>query len=307
MIIASIDIGSNTVLLLIAEVNEIDYTIKPLLNEYRMPRLSKGLSPGDNISNEKTELLLEILSEYKKIIDSHKAEKVILTATNAFRIAANAKEIVELVKLKFGYGIEVIPGSQEAEYAFLGALSAFENSVDKNLVIDIGGGSTELILGDENNIEFRKSFQTGSVSATEKFIKHYPVLTDEITKLSRFLDSLFEEIKGNLFPQRSIAIAGTPTTISCMIQNLPQYNETLVEGSIIHKTRLIALIDKLKTLTPSEVKINFGEVMRGREDIILAGAVILLKIMELLNLSEVLVSSRGIRYGAIVHYLRNRH
>ncbi|GBD88021.1 exopolyphosphatase [bacterium BMS3Abin03] len=305
MTIASIDIGSNTILLLIAKVEQYNNKIIPILNEYRMPRLGKGLKPGGKISGEKIERLIEILTGYKKIIEFYRVDKIILTATNAFRLAANSKEIVQIVKSKFGYDINIISGEEEAEYAFLGALSAFESNDVISLVIDIGGGSTELILGNENSIEYRKSFQTGSVSATEYFLINTPPIKDDIENLNRFLNLTFSEIKNKLSPERSIAIAGTPTTISCMIQNIKHFDEGKIEGSTINYEALKILTGKLVNMTPPEIKETFGEIMHGREDIILAGAFILLQIMELLSLSEVIVSSRGIRYGAIAYYLKS--
>lgn len=304
MTIASIDIGSNTVLLLIAKADTKNHKITPLLNEYRMPRLGKGLKPGGKIEDEKIQLFFEILSEYKNIIEKYNCEKILLTATNAFRLASNSKEIMKLVKEKFGYDIDIISGEVEAELAFLGALSAFDSNDISSLVIDIGGGSTELILGNGNSIEYRKSFQTGSVSATEQYLLSKSPTEIEIINIDKFLNKTFAEIENNLAPQRTIAIAGTPTTISCMLQNLKQYIEEKVEGSIINAFELKGLTEQLKFLTPLQIKERYGEVMQGREDIILAGAFILLKIMELLKLNEVIVSSRGIRYGAIAYYLK---
>jgi len=305
MTIASIDIGSNTVLLLIAKVKQHKKRLIPILNEYQMPRLGERLKPGGKIEDEKIQLFFGILSEYKDIIEQHSCDKILLTATNAFRLSSNSEEIVKLVKEKFGYDINIITGEEEAEYAFLGALSAFEKNDISSLVIDIGGGSTELILGNENSIEYKNSFQTGSVSATEQFLLSKPPEENEIINLDKFLTKTFTEIENNLTPQRAIAIAGTPTTISCMLQNLKQYIEEKVEGSIIKTLELNGLIEQLKILTPPQIKERYGEVMQGREDIILAGAIILSKIMELLKLDEVIVSSRGIRYGAIAYYMKN--
>ncbi|MEJ2195297.1 MAG: hypothetical protein P8X73_10640 [Ignavibacteriaceae bacterium] len=146
MIIASIDVGTNTVLLLLAEVNTSTKSLSTILNEYRMPRLGKNLKPGGNISNDKIEMLLSILTDYQKIIESHNTDNVIVTATNAFRIADNANEIIKQIKDKFGYNVNVISGETESEYAFYGAVpKSADNKL--SLVIDIGGGSTELIIG----------------------------------------------------------------------------------------------------------------------------------------------------------------
>jgi len=139
MIIASIDIGTNTVLLLIAKINTSIQIMSPLLNEYRMPRLGKELIPGGNIRNDRIEELFNILTEYQKFIDIHQADIVLVTATNAFRIAANTDEIIKRVKDRFGYDVNIISGETESEYAYYGAVPlSVQNKL--SLVIDIGGG-----------------------------------------------------------------------------------------------------------------------------------------------------------------------
>jgi len=165
------------------------------------------------------------------------------------------------------------------------------------------GGSTELITGKNNKIDYRKSFQIGSVSSTENYLKHSPSTFEELNNLDVVLSNIFQEIKNTLAPDLTIAVAGTPTTISCMIKDLKDFDESIVEGSHLSRFEIKQLIEELKLLTPNQVKQRFGNVMRGREDIILGGSLILLKIMELLNLSEVLVSAKGLRYGAIYKYL----
>lgn len=302
MIIASIDIGTNTILLLIAKIDTKSNNITPLLNEYRMPRLGKGLKPGENIQNDKLMDLLDILSEYQQIINSNNAKKVIITATNAFRIAANANDILNKIKNKFGYHVDIITGEAEAKYAYLGAVPSSMKNVS-SLVIDIGGGSTELISGKNSRISYGKSFRIGSVSATENYLTHSPPTSDDLINLDNYLIKTFQELKNKFTPELAIAIAGTPTTLFCMVNDLKNYDEFIVEGSQLIYSDIKQLIKILQYLSPSEIKDRYGEVMRGREDIILGGSVILLNIMKLLELPEVIVSSRGIRYGAITHYL----
>ncbi len=118
MIIASIDIGTNTILLLIAETDNVTGNIIPLLNLYRLPRIGKGLKPGLPISPDKIKALLSILSEYKATAEKYKCDKIITTATNALRIASNADEIINLVKEKLDIDINVIPGKRKPCFLF---------------------------------------------------------------------------------------------------------------------------------------------------------------------------------------------
>lgn len=303
MIIASIDIGTNTVLLLIAEADETSLEITPLLNEYKMPRIGRGLKLNENIAVDRIEKLFTVLSEYKSIIIKYNVDDVLVTATNALRIAANSTEIAERIKKQFSWNVNIISGKTEAEFAFLGAVPV--SSKNKSiLVIDIGGGSTELILGKENNIEYRKSFHIGSVSATEKYLKNSPPLDRELSELKIELETIFTEIKNKYAPDLTYSIAGTPTTLFCMINEIKNFDDSIVEGGILKHEDIVKLIQELKKLSPKEIRIGYGKIMQGREDIILSGSIILLNIMKLLNLSEVIVSSRGIRYGAIVSFLK---
>ena len=270
-----------------------------------MPRIGRGLKLNENIAVDRMKKLFTILSEYKSIISKYNVDDVLVTATNALRIAANSAEVVERIKKQLSWNVNIISGKTEAEIAFLGAVPVSSKN-KSNLVIDIGGGSTELILGKENNIEYRKSFQIGSVSATEIYLKSSPPLDKELSKLKIELEPIFAEIKNEIAPDLTYSIAGTPTTLFCMVNEIKSFDDSLVEGGILKQEDIAKLIQELKSLTPKKIRNRYGRIMRGREDIILGGSIILLNIMKLLNLSEVIVSSRGIRYGAIVSFLKRK-
>jgi exopolyphosphatase/guanosine-5'-triphosphate,3'-diphosphate pyrophosphatase len=296
MNIASIDVGTNTVILLIAEITGNKFTT--LYNEFRIPRIGKGLNPGGKITKEKISELLNILSGYKTIIDKYNCDNILAIATNAFRIASNAMHIIDMVKNETGINIEIISGTQEAEYSFLGAVS---NSVDKNndvLVIDIGGGSTELILGSPEKIKYTHSFPIGVVSGTESFFLHNPPLPSELKYLVDHLSWIFNGLK-IVGPSKSIAIAGTPTTLACIQKGLTFYNEDKVEGSVLKIEDIKKLKNELKFLSPKQILDKYKTVVTGREDVLLAGTIILFELMTKLKIPEVIVSTRGIRYGVI--------
>jgi len=306
MTVASIDIGTNTVILLIAEVDRSNNSLLALHNEYRMPRIGKGLQPNGAISEEKIKLLFSILSEYKIIIEKYKCEEIIVTATNAFRLASNSKEISDRIKDKFNFDISIISGEVEAEYAFLGALSGTEIA-GLTLVIDIGGGSTELIFGNRSEIIFKHSYPIGSVIATEKYLEHSPPLPNEMKKLELKLQEIFEQITEKSKLEKVIAIAGTATTLACMVKALMEFEESVIDGCNLTAVDLQILISEIKILLPEQIKKNYGNVLSGREDIILGGAIILKQIMKIIDVDKVTVSSRGIRYGAIINFLKNNY
>lgn len=304
MRIASIDIGSNTVLLLIAETDDKRIT-KSLLNKYRMPRISKGLTSSNNISESKVAELFEVLNEYHSDIKNFNCEKVILTATAGFRKAANSVEISKMVKDRFGYVVETIDGDKEALYSFLGASSEIKPTKDR-LIIDIGGGSTELIYGNNDQLKYTKSFPFGAVNLTEQFVDNFPVSESAFNKLKTEINSIFAEIK-NYIPENvtSIAVAGTPTTLSSINKNLKTYLEKEVEYSVLKIDEIFSMAKDFQPLTPEEILMKYGEIVKGRNDVIMTGALILYSIMNILGISEIICSGKGIRYGAIHYFLNN--
>jgi len=303
MIVASIDIGTNTVLLLIAEVNLDNLNLTPITEETRMPRIGQGTKQNGLISSEKIELLYSILEEYDDIIKAYKCDRVLLTGTNAFRLANNSSSIVNEIKHRFNYELNVVSGEKEAKLAFLGATSSIEDN-DNIMVIDIGGSSTEIITGNKNNIFSDVSLQIGSVVATENFLEHSPPLRSEIKDLENEIDKHISDVDFTYDTNNVIAIAGTATTAACMVLGLKEFQEELVNNFELNQEMISKLLDDLFKLNASDILMQYGNVMRGREDIILAGIIILNQIMKKFGFEKILVSTRGIRYGAIINHFQ---
>lgn len=304
MTVASIDIGTNTILLLIAEVNPGTGKIKTLENFYRIPRIGKGVTLGNSIPDENAERMFKVLNEYSGIIKKYNCEKVLVTGTNAFRIASNKGELVNQIKSKFGFEVNVISGEEEARFSYLGVSNEYrENNL---LVVDIGGGSTEIISGSKNRIDFRKSYPIGVVSLTEKFFHSEPPVKKDLDKLTKYVQNILGEITQRVKEiDTAIAIAGTPTTLACIKLNLKNYNEDVIEDSSLTREELKNFVLDLSKLTSEEIAKNYSTVVKGREDVLLAGTMILAEIVKLLNLEEVKVSAKGIRYGAIVNWMNS--
>jgi len=305
MTVASIDIGTNTILLLVAKANLETGNIKTLENFYKIPRVGKGLLPGNPVPEENLKKMFDTLDEYSKIIDKHKCEKVLLTGTNALRIASNTPSIIREIKEKFGYELNVIPGKEEAKLSYLGAVNAYHQN--KNiLVIDIGGGSTEIIFGKENDIHFSRSYPVGVVTLTEKFFKSDPPAKKDIENFIKHLEDFLNEVSGKVGKiDMGIAIAGTPTTLACIKLKLEDYDEDLVEGSTLSNKELQNFVEELSKLNSEKIIQKYSSIVKGREDVLFAGTIILSEIVKCLNLHEVKVSTKGIRYGAIVNWINS--
>ena len=172
------------------------------------------------------------------------------------------------------------------------------------MIIDIGGGSTEIIFGHKNKIEFKQSYLIGAVSLKESFVTNDPPSSQEISYLDSFLSDEFFSLTHRI-PKtfEAIAVAGTPTTLSCIKQKLKYYDESKVEGSLLSLKDLIKLKKNFIGMTAKEIKSKFGTIVKGREDIILIGTLILINILNVLDIRNVYISGKGIRYGALINYL----
>ena len=302
MNIASIDIGSNTVLLLVAEVDIASKKIKTIKNEYRIPRIGQGLIPDQPIKTEKINLLKNILIEFENTINKYNCKYTIVTATNALRIASNSNFIIEDIKKEFKLETNIVSGKDESKLSYLGAIS--ENYYNrKSLVIDIGGGSTEISLGQNGKIDFNESYPLGVVSCTEKYLKNFPLHENEIDLFAKSVNEYLFSIP-KFCAEISISIAGTPTTLACMKKGLKSFDENLIEGEILTINEIKKFADSLVNLSPSKILSTYGKIVEGREDILLAGTLILKLILSYFELPQTIVSSKGIRYGAIIDFLQ---
>ncbi len=302
MKLASIDIGTNTVLLLIAEFSEADCTLKTILNRYEIPRLGKNLSQTGIITKESEEAFYKVLKNYFDLINAHQCQVIIAKGTSAMRTARNSSEIIQKANKKFGIEIETISGEEEAYFTFLG--STISAGVNTGVVIDIGGGSTEVIYGENGKILFRKSFPVGTVSLTENFFLPFPVSIERLNKAKTFLTDTFKQVPQLIKNKGSkvISVAGTPTTISAILQNLDFYEEEKIENSILTKTTIEKFQETIRRQKPEQVLERFPFI-KGREDMLLAGTLILNTLLELLGARETIVSGKGVRYGVLADFL----
>ncbi len=304
MRVASIDVGSNTVLLLIADTDD-KKSFATVLNEYRAPRLSRGLSENGFISNDSMNSFYKILAEYKKIIDDYKCDKVIVKATQAMRKAANSDAIIKHAAENFDFQIEIISGAEEALLSYLGAISKFDD-FENYCVIDIGGASTEVIIGEKKSIRFRKSFPFGAVYLTEKYIRNDSYSKTDLRKINEYLFENFQELEDrNILNAAVIAVAGTPTTLSAINMGLKEYDENSIEGSCLSLNAIENLTEHLKTHSPGELLEIHAGIIKGREDILLAGTLILKNFMKILKKDIIYVSGRGLRYGILIDYINS--
>lgn len=295
MRISSIDIGTNTVLLLVADVQGT--TLRPLEHGHAIARLGQGVDENRNITGEAMERVGKVLEEYVAISKAHSAEQIIACGTSALRDANNKDEFLQFVRTEFGITVKVLSGNEEAELTYLGVLSEFpDDKEDHYAVIDIGGGSTEVIEGTRLAIGRSVSLDIGCVRLTERFLKALPPGLDAL----RQCVSMVREHSG-LVPllapmARLVGVAGTVTTLAALDLGLPQYDPARVSGHILSLKSIEAAFDQLRGKTVAEIKATPG-IHAGRADILLAGVVILIELMKQMGRNAITVSDRGLRYG----------
>ncbi len=297
MRISVIDIGTNTVLLLIADVDQAG-EVTPVHHGHAIARLGKSVDESRTISSDSLERVTGILAEFVSLSQRHQADLMVACGTSALRDASNRLEVVEHIRSNLKIDVRILSGEEEAELTYRGAIGEFQRSgVARDFaVLDIGGGSTEIIVGEESRIRSKRSIDVGCVRLTERFLKASPPTS---LNISQALRSIREEI-APFAPLEStarlIGVAGTLTTLAAIDLNLPAYDPSKVSGHVLKKESIQTIFNQLRIKTLEELK-AIPQILEGRADILLAGILILLEVMNQLEATEISVSDRGLRYG----------
>jgi exopolyphosphatase/guanosine-5'-triphosphate,3'-diphosphate pyrophosphatase len=299
MRIASIDIGTNTILLLIVEVNR-DGIIKVLHDEQVIARLGKGVDANRIINQETFTRAKDFLAHYKEVCNAFSVEQITAVGTSALRDARNNHEFIRYIKESTGIAIEVFSGDEEAAWTYRGGISDFIGRSEQYSVIDIGGGSTEIITGNSVGIQSKISLDIGSVRITERILKNSPPDNSALMEAYELILSTFpaEQIQ-TIHSHYTIGVAGTLTTLAALHQQLPNYIPEKVNGFILTLDDIRSMFVLLKDKSLEQIS-AFPQISAGRADIILAGIMILMGLMEKGGLEQITVSDRGLRYGIVL-------
>jgi exopolyphosphatase / guanosine-5'-triphosphate,3'-diphosphate pyrophosphatase len=298
---AFIDVGTNTILCLIAELRESG-RFRILDDLAEITRLGQGVDRTGLISPEGERRSLEVLERYRDHWKSLGVEEIIAVGTSALRDAKNSGDVRARFHDKLGIDIRVISGSEEAAYSFLAVQRGLSLVGKELLVIDIGGGSTELIRGNASGVFQALSFNLGSVRLTERYLHSDPVRPEEVDEMTEAIDrelSLVEErgIRANS-TVTLVGIAGTFTTLAAMEKKLERYSHSQVHGSVLTLDEVRRQISLLREKTIAERKRIVG-LEPKRADVIFAGASLLERIMTSWRTEIVIVSDQGVRYGLL--------
>lgn len=296
MIKAGIDIGTNTALMVIAEVRD-DGTYSVLHDVHTLPRLGEGLLQHGSISDESIARGSESMQTFRNVIEQSQPDRILVVATSAMREASNGLHVQQQLEAALGYDITIIDGTREAELTFLGAVG---NSPIPTLVIDIGGGSTEYSFGVDGTLSFSRSILIGAVKATELFANARPLQPQTVADARTWVrESLRDVEQLRRATETCIGVAGTPVALAMIDAGHSEYRAELVEGYHLSRRRVDELAEYLCSLSLEGVR-SIAGLHERRADIVPMGACILSESMHVLGCTEMTVVTRGLRYGAML-------
>lgn len=297
---AVIDLGSNSVRLLIAEIEGI--RIIPVFKDLRTTRLGEGVVKDGRLSRESMEKTVAAVEAFKEKALGSGCQRLIAFATSAVREAENGREFLDELKMRTGLEARLLSGKEEAGLSFRGAKEAL-GVEGEALVVDIGGGSTELALGDEE-IRSLESLPMGAVRWTRQFLKSDPPKEEEIKTLQREARKLLSGLGGNFEKVKAgeitaIGVGGTFTTLAAVSLELEEYHWSKVHGSSLTLKAVEEMARNLCYLDLSRRK-EIPGLAPERADIIAAGALIVLEIMKFFELPSITVSEADLMEGILL-------
>ena len=302
-----IDIGTNTILGLIAELKN-DGSFDVLDDLAEITRLGEGVQRTGRISPEGEERSLKVLRCYLERFESLNVEAIMAVGTSALRDARNSAEVRGRFKEQLGFDVRVISGDEEAAYSFLAVQRGLPLNRRELLVVDVGGGSTEFIRGSEAGVSQAVSINIGSVRLTEQFLHSDPVQTEECEKMRLAIERELALLPRQWLKDSSIltlvGIAGTFTTLSAVEKKLVRYAHGEVHGSRLTLSEVRRQVALYQGKTIAERKAIDG-LEPKRADVILAGATLIERIMTFFHLQQVIVSDHGVRYGLLHECLKD--
>jgi exopolyphosphatase/guanosine-5'-triphosphate,3'-diphosphate pyrophosphatase len=299
MRVAVLDLGTNTTRVLVADVD--DGRVHELERRTTVTRLGQGVDSTGRLADEAVDRVTATLEDYKSIIDEFQPERTIALATSATRDAENGAEFREMLHERFGFDAQIISGGEEARLTFLGATSARPRGEGPLVVIDIGGGSTEYVVGTAgSNPTFSVSTQAGSVRQTERHLHEDPPSEEDLLTLQAAARSIIAEAipdDVNRQVEAGIAVAGTATSLAAIDQKLEPYDPDKVQGYNLLLEACDRMLGELAAI-PLEERRQVSGLHPDRAPTIVAGSAILLESLRVFGLGSVEVSEADILHGA---------
>jgi exopolyphosphatase/guanosine-5'-triphosphate,3'-diphosphate pyrophosphatase len=300
-ILGGIDIGTLTCRLLIAEVSQSG-ELRETRSDRRILRLGQGVDRDRLLHPDAMQRVVATLKEWRQVMDDCHVEALSVVATSAVRDAQNRDEFLDLVKREAQFQIEIISGEEEARRTMLGIRSGLPNGVTDLLALDIGGGSTELILNRLGQPIVSRSIDMGVVRLSERILHADPPTAEEVRQAREWVRNETEAAVADMTLPTGLTFvgtAGTITSLAAMVQQLPTYESARIHNYILNLETVKGLEAQLLSRSKAQRE-GIPGLERGREEVIAAGAIILRIVMETLGMASVLVSDLGLREGVLI-------
>ncbi len=299
--IASIDIGTNSVLLLVAEKSMSGLTV--IEERQRIPRLGKNVDRERNLHPDSQKRVIDVIKAYQDElinIDPLLLKNTIVTATSAVRDASNRDEFIEKVEEETGWKIRILTGEEEAVTTYKGALQVLNvQENDRYVILDIGGGSTEVATGTGFEFQEGYSMDMGSVRFSERYLKS-PVPDEESIETARLnIRALLKTYPIPPKPFKLVGVAGTVTSMAAIQMSLQQYLPQLINGYYLSRVEVEKFITEFSQMSSDQIENKYSDFLKGRGDVILAGLLILDECLEWYKEDGIIVSTGGIRHGVL--------
>jgi exopolyphosphatase/guanosine-5'-triphosphate,3'-diphosphate pyrophosphatase len=301
--VAVIDVGTNSARLLVADVAA--GRVEPVERRSTVTRLGRGVDLSGRLSAEAIEDACAAIGEYVATVEELGAEAVDAIATSAVRDAENGSAFVAELRERFALSARVLDGEEEARLTYMGA-TAEQPPAEPTLVVDIGGGSTELVVGTGAEISFHTSLQAGVVRHSERHIATDPPTVVELEALAADVRGLIEAAVGTgVQASAGIAVAGTPTSLAAIELALEPYDPGRVHGHVLQLPSIQRMLSQLAS-TPLAQRVEIPGLHPERAPTVVAGVVILVETMRAFGLEQIGVSEHDILYGAAISAAASR-
>lgn len=298
MKLAALDVGTNTVLMLVVETTA-DGSLRKLAEMSRITRLGRGVDAKGGLDPVAAAKTLDAIAEFANQARALGAAKILTAATAALRDASDGADFIARVKARTSLDLDIISGKTEAHLAYLSSIKGLKlDLTSKLLIVDIGGGSTELIRAQPGGEVEGVSLQIGSVRLTERIVHSDPPHAREAADLRIAIDQALASLRWNFTPDTMVGIAGTVTTVCAVALGLTEYDAARVHGYQLAHSEVLRVLGQLCSVS-LEARKQLPGVEPGRADVIFAGAAILERVMAHFKLDRVIVSDQGVRWGLI--------
>ena len=300
MKIASLDLGTNSLILVVAEWDGTTFT--PLFEDVQVVRLGQDLTKRGSLHPKAKRRCLKELRNFSEKIDQFKVKNVLAAGTAALRNAGDGAKFAQEIEDQLGFRFKIISGNEEASLTFKAIQREFSDLAQQFIMIDIGGGSSELVVGDGNRILSKTSLEVGTVSFTEQFIQHDPPTTEELHAASSSIAELMDHFSVSPSSSMAVGVAGTVTTLKAVDVEMDEYDPSAVNRSQFNKEDVVRLGNLFRSM-PTKERRKLKGLSPKRADIIPMGTTILETFMAELNLESIYVSDRGLRWGLLYDWI----